>query len=143
VCAYGVVSGYVCGNLIEINVELAIPNPFNLVNEGDDTINFLTAESLNKLDLGENGFYGEGDLGGPVYMLSNIGDRTTAQALGHITHFDNSDPQHKLLYYMPLDKDLGKIFDAYKCSYTPLIYNESNSQEYQQLLAQIEIPPKK
>ncbi|CAI2197967.1 129_t:CDS:2, partial [Funneliformis geosporum] len=74
VCAYGSGSGYQCG--------------------------------LNKVDLGVNGFYTEEDLGGPVFytVFDKQLDRTVAQALGHITHFDNSDPNHKLLYYTALDK---------------------------------------
>jgi len=78
-----------------------------------------------------------------VYTLSNIGNRTLAQALGHITSFDNSDPNHKFLYYTPLDKIFAQFLGSRNCSYTLLTYNESNAQEYQELLAQIEIPAKK
>jgi hypothetical protein len=136
ICAYGAVSGYLCGNLTEINIGLAIPTP-------GKTTDLITLVSLNKVDLGVNGFYGEEDLGGPVYTVSNIGDRTIAQALGHITYFDNNDPNHKLLYYTPIDKALEGILGDYSCSYSLLTYNETNAQEYQELLAQVEIPAKK
>jgi hypothetical protein len=142
VCAYGAVSGHLCGNFVEANIELRVPNIWKLVND-DQTMNLLTMEKLGKVDLGESGFRSEQDLGGPVYLESKIGDQTTAQALGHITHFDNSDPNHKLLYYTPLDKALERTLERNGCTYSLLTYNENNAQEYDQLLAQMEIPTKK
>jgi hypothetical protein len=137
VCAYGAVSGYNCGNITEINVSLAIPNPGKVSD-------LLTMVGLGKVDLGINGFYGEGDLGGPVYVENNIGNQTTAQALGHITHLDNIDPNHKLLYYTPIDKVLEGLLDnTSNCTYALMTYNENNAQEYDQLTTQMEIPVKK
>ncbi|CAI2188691.1 7528_t:CDS:2 [Funneliformis geosporum] len=132
VCAYGSGSGYQCGNLAEINV-------------ASGTVNFRNFKGLNKVDLGVNGFYTEEDLGGPVFytVFDKQLDRTVAQALGHITHFDNSDPNHKLLYYTALDKVFAQFLGSRNCSYNLLTYSKTNAQEYDQLLAQIEIPTKK
>ena len=125
VCAYGTVSGYNCGKVVEINSNLE------------------SRRVTNKVDLESNGFYVEGDLGGPVYVESGIGDRTTAQALGFINRFDNNDPNHKFLYYTPLDKALKGILGSSNCNYALMTYNETNAQEYNNLLAQMEIPVKK
>jgi len=135
VCAYGATSGYFCGKVVEMDASLEIPNP----TEGGN----ITIISLNKVDLGEKGFEYEEDIGGPVYTVSNIGDRTVAQALGHISNIDYSDSQHKSFYYTPLDKVLEDMFNYDGCAYNLLTYNKTNSQEYDQLLAQVEIPAKK
>jgi hypothetical protein len=96
---------------------------------------------LSKVDLGTNGFESSEDTGGPVYSLLNQqGKKTVAQALGHITWIDNTDPNHKLIYYTPLDKALSAIFNNTKCSYSLLTSNDTNAKEFQ---TQIEIPTKK
>jgi hypothetical protein len=96
---------------------------------------------VNKVDLGEASGYSWEDLGSPVYSVSNIGDRTVAQALGYISFIDNNDPSHHYVYYTSLDKLLE--YWSFKCQYNLMIYNENNAQEYDKLLAQIEVPPKK
>ena len=140
VCAYGAVSGYNCGNLTELNVKLAIPRPYS-TSEGFQE--FKQAWGLGKVDLGTNGFYTEADVGGPVYTESNIGDRKVVWALGHITTFDNNDPNHKLLYYTPLDKVLPRILSfSGNCTYTLMTANVTNAEKFQEFQAQVEIPPK-
>jgi hypothetical protein len=139
VCAYGALGGYRCGNVVETNlviwsgrnVSVANPNPINF-------------GGLNKVDLGDNGFYAEEDLGGPVYTVSNIGERTTAQALGYISGIDNSDQHHRFIYYTPLEKFFETMSSKeISCYYTLLTYNETNAQQNDNLLAQMEIPAKK
>jgi len=122
VCAFGVESGYLCGNVVEINIHAGF-------------------DGLSKVDLGNHGFVAD-DLGGPIYTESNIADRNITQALGYVTSFDNTDPNHQFVYYTPLEK----VFDGLSiedCNYALLTYNETNAQEYDQLIAQMEIPPKK
>jgi hypothetical protein len=128
VCAYGAKSGYLCGKVVEVDISSTIP-----------TANLT---GLNKVDLGENGFEHEEDLGGPVYTVSKIGDRTIAKALGHISSIDYSDSQHKFFYYTPMDAVLKLLVKLSFCNYNLLTYNETNAQEYDQLLAQVEIPAK-
>ncbi|RIB29301.1 hypothetical protein C2G38_2057044 [Gigaspora rosea] len=94
VCAYGQKSGYRCGKLIELDVEVPILNPWE---NGTKLV-----KGLNKVDMGGNGFEHEEDLGGPVYFVNVDGKKKTAQALGHIVDTNNDDPEHKILYYMPL-----------------------------------------
>jgi hypothetical protein len=77
-------------------------------------------------------------------VTSNIGERTTAQALGYISIIDNSDLNHKIFYYTPL----SVVFDYFSkpeqgCSLELVTFNETNAQEYEQLIAQVEIPTKK
>ncbi|CAG8670899.1 9120_t:CDS:2, partial [Ambispora gerdemannii] len=57
------------------------------------------------VDLGTEGMVSQEDLGGPVYAQSNNSGTTTAQALGHIVATNNDDPNHKFLYYLPIDKE--------------------------------------
>src|SRR6185312_2628844 len=122
VCAYGAISGYLCGKVVEVDASLEIPNP----DQGGST----TLAGLNKVDLGENGFEYEADLGGPVYTVSNISDRTVAQALGHISSIDYSDSQHKFFYYTSLDAVLKDLVEYAKCSYSLLTYNETKALEH-------------
>ena len=98
--------------------------------------------NLNKVDLGTNGLLIE-DIGAPVYTETQIGDRTFAQTLGHVSVVDNNDPQHQSFYYTPLEQALDGINSDHSCTYSLLTYNETSSQEYDQLLAQVELPPKK
>jgi hypothetical protein len=102
VCAYGIGSGYRCGNLVELNLSV-------ITQDGD-------FDGVNKVNLGAKGFDYDEDLGGPVYLESKIRDRTTAQALGYITYFDNSDPNQRFVYYTPLEKAFGSVFDGSFCS---------------------------
>jgi len=141
VCAYGTVSGHLCGNITEINAKLTVPYPYFPV-DPKGNLALITLGGLSKVDLGVNGFYGEENLGGPVYVESNIGGQTTAQALGYITNFDNSDPNHKSFYYTQLDTVLKKLLADHNCTYTLMTYNEqqSTNKDFQ---AQVEIPPKK
>jgi len=99
VCASGQGSGYNCGNLTELDLTLAVSNPWN----GKPTI----LKGLNKVDLGVNSFESKEDIGGPVYAQSNNSGTVTAQGLGHIVAVNNDDPQHKFLYYLPMDKVLN------------------------------------
>jgi len=134
VCAYGPLRGYLCGSVVEMNTGVEYVDP-----SGET----LTFTDVNKVDLGTNGFTIE-ELGSPVYTKNNIGERTTAQALGYITDIDNSDPNHNFFYYTPIDKVLEKMINRFDyCYYTLLTYNETNAQEYDQLIAQVEIPAKK
>ncbi|CAG8465693.1 11096_t:CDS:2, partial [Paraglomus occultum] len=72
VCAFGSFNGYLCGKLVETGSSLEI---------SQENANYTFA-GMNKVDLGEgHGFDSERDLGGPVYVTSNIGERTIAQAL--------------------------------------------------------------
>jgi hypothetical protein len=121
VCAYGAISGYRCGKVVEINVS---------VGAGRDGLIF---KEVNKVDLGANGFTNK-ELGSPVYVENKIGDRTIAQALGYITAINNDDSNHKLFYYTPLDKILA-MFAELECYYTLKTYNE-------QFQDQIQVPPK-
>jgi len=98
--------------------------------------------NLNKVDLGTNGLLNE-DVGAPVYSETQIGERTLAEALGHVSQIDNNDPQHQSFYYSSLEQALNGIVSDQSCTYSLLTYNETNAQEYQELLTQIEIPPKK
>jgi hypothetical protein len=132
VCAYGAFSSYRCGKLVEMELSTG---------SGRD----MTFTGVNKVDLGEgNGFDSERDLGGPVYVTNNIGERTVAQALGYISGIDNSDLNHKIFYYTPL----SVFFDYFnkpnqRCYLELMTYNETNTEEFQELLAQVEIPAKK
>jgi hypothetical protein len=137
VCAYGALGGYRCGNVIAMNVVISSGRNMPV----DSPVNFA---GVNKVDLGDYGFYVEEDLGGPVYAVSNIGEHTTAQALGYISGIDNDDQHHKFIYYTPLDKffELSSS-EQISCPYKLMTYNETNAQEYDQLLAQMEIPTKK
>ena len=136
VCVYGAASGYRCGKLIAMNLNLVVPNPV-LPKWGD-----LMLNNLNKVDLGTNGLLSE-DVGAPVYCETQIGDRTLAQALGHISVIDNNDPQHQSFYYSSLEQALDGIISDQSCTYSLLTYNEKNAEEYEELLNQVEIPPKK
>ena len=83
--------------------------------------------------------------GGSVYTQTNVGDRTFAQLVGHVVEYACGDNTCKsqYLYYSPVDKVIDIISAKYKCNYVPLVYNENNAQEYDQLIAQVEIPTKK
>ena len=135
VCAYGSVNGYLCGKLVETGSSL----------EQNQEGTIYTFAGMNKVDLGEgHGFDSERDLGGSVYVTNTIGERTTAQALGYISGVDNSDLNHKFFYYTPLSAfiDYAKVLndDWGNCAVELITYNENNTQEYDQLLAQMEIP---
>ncbi|KAF0507917.1 hypothetical protein F8M41_018873 [Gigaspora margarita] len=98
VCAYGAKSGYRCGLLNEINIEITVPNPWN---------GSLTNLSVNEVYLGVKGFENE-DIGGPVYIQIDNNGFTTAQALGHITSIFNDDRTgSKYFYYTPIEKVLS------------------------------------
>lgn len=133
VCAYGAVSGFLCGNIVEMGVDVTAYTPLNQL-----------FGSVNKIENLGIGFYDEKDIGGPVYTISKIRDQTVAQALGYITSFDNSDYNHRILYYTPLDnafKRFASVVDNNNCAYDLMIYNlETSTEEFQ---AQIEIPAKK
>jgi len=134
VCAYGSGSGYLCGNLVGSDLELTIPSPWT---SGSN----VTFQGLGKIDLGTNGFENAEDIGGPVYdVLNQQGKKTMAQALGYITWFDNSDPNHKLVYYTPLEKALSALFNNTQCSYSLLTSNDTSAKEFR---AQVEVPTKK
>jgi hypothetical protein len=120
-----------------VNLNLTVPNP-NPYNE----ITTWPLNNLGKVDLGTNGLLKE-DIGAPVYTETRIAERTLAQAVGHVSWIDNNDVQHQFFYYTPLAQALDAIKNNYHCSYILLTYNETNAQEYDQLLAQVEIPPKK
>lgn len=94
------------------------------------------------MDLGTNGLLKE-DIGAPVYTETQIGKRTLAQAVGHVSLIDNNDVQHQSFYYTPLELTLSAIESFWDCSYSLLTYNEDNAQQYDNLLAQMEIPVKK
>ena len=98
VCASGQGSGYNCGNITELDLTLAVSNPWN----GKPTI----LKGLNKVDLGVNGFESKEDIGGPVYAQSDNDGTIAVQALGHVVATNNNDPQHKFVYYMPIGKVL-------------------------------------
>lgn len=134
-CVYGAASGTQCGNIIGIDANLIVPDPHN-------SGNTWPLHYLGWVDLGTNGLLSE-DIGAPVYTETQIGDRTLAQALGHVSWIDNSDPQHQSFFYTPLEQVLTEIENKVDCTYFLLTYNESNAKEYDQLLAQIEIPTKK
>jgi hypothetical protein len=72
-------------------------------------------------------------------QTDNDDGTVTAQALGYITWFDNSNPNHKLVYYTPIDKALSAIFSNTQCSYTLLTSNDASVKELQ---AQVEVPSK-
>jgi hypothetical protein len=127
ICAYGSISGHLCGELGRVNITEALPN--------------VIFTNLNAVGLGTSGFEYKEDLGGPVYVETNVGDRTVAQALGYVTFVDNGNPDNKQIYYTPLDEVLKRTNDN-GCSYTLMTYNETNAQEYDELIAQVEIPPK-
>src|SRR6185312_2807504 len=132
ICAYGSSSGYHCGNLVGSNLELTIPRA-----NGSN----VTFRGLGKIDLGTSGFESMEDIGGTVYSLLNQkGKKTAAQALGYITWIDNSDPNHKLVYYTQLDKALSAIFNNTQCSYSLLTSDDASAKEFQ---AQVEVPTKK
>ena len=134
ICAYGSGSGYRCGSQVGSDLEITIPSPW----KSGSTITF---KGLNKVDMGKNGFESEEDRGGPVYSVgSSVDKKTVINALGHITWLNNTDPNHKLVYYTPTDKVLSAILENNKCSYSLLTYNETNNKEFQ---AQVEAPPKK
>lgn len=132
VCAYGAIAGYLCGNVVEMNLNVGWPE------------RGTSFDGVNKVDLGDYGFYAEEDWGSPVYTISNIRDRTIVQALGYISGLDNSDQHHKFIYYTPLEKAFEMLASQqFSCNYGLMIYNETKAQEYQELLAQVEIPAKK
>ena len=139
VCAYGAGSGYLCGKLIEIG------SSWEFIKEGyNENFTFV----VNKVDLGEgHGFDSERDLGGPVYVANTIGDTTVAQALGYISGVDYSDLNHKIFYYTPLSAFFNyakELNDAWgECEIELMTYNETHAQQYDQLIAQMEIPVKK
>jgi hypothetical protein len=83
-----------------------------------------------------------GDFGAPVYSEIKIGKVTLAEAVGHVSWIDNGDYQNQLFYYTPLQHALDIIASYYSCNYILLTYNENNAQEYDQLIAQMEIPVK-
>jgi len=136
VCTYGAASGYRCGGITEVDLTLTVPNP--IFKESSD----LMLNNLNKVDLGTNGLLSE-DVGAPVYSETQIGERTLAQALGHISVIDNNDPQHQTFYYTPLEQALDGVNSDNSCTYSLLTYNETQAEEYKELLAQVEISPKK
>jgi hypothetical protein len=134
ICAYGSSSGYHCGNQVESDLEITIPNPWS----SGSTITF---KGLNKIDLGTSGFENEEDHGGPVFLVGSSPEKEIiTAALGHITWFDNSDPNHKLVYYTPIDKVLSAILKNNDCSYNLLTHSEPTNEQFQ---AQTSIPPKK
>jgi len=129
VCAYGPISGgYHCGEVVDMD----------LSRWTDSGIGPVFFKNLNKVDLGDYGFYTELDWGGPVYTVSNIGG-PVAQALGYISKVDNSDQHHNFIYYTPIDKALEEIAEKENCHYTLMTYNETSEEEFQ---AQVEIPAK-
>ncbi|CAI2192939.1 12679_t:CDS:1 [Funneliformis geosporum] len=79
-CAYGAVSGYLCGKFSQqpLDSYLTIPEPCSKVNMNDQTLNTKIVAPLLAVELGVNGFYAQEDIGGPVYTVSNIGDQTVA-----------------------------------------------------------------
>jgi hypothetical protein len=104
----------------------------------------LTFKGLNKVDMGTSGFDGDENIGGPVhYVLKQAGQKTVTSAMGHITWFDNSDPNHKLLYYTPIDEVLSTISENNNCPYNLLTYEGQQSTNDKEFQAQVEIPPKK
>ncbi|CAG8482191.1 31025_t:CDS:2 [Gigaspora margarita] len=99
VCAYGAKSGFFCGTLDEINVNMAILNPFT---DRLDTLN------VSKVKLGEKGFESFEDMGGPVYKRIDNNGNTTAQALGIITSFStDNNTGHQYFYYTPIETILS------------------------------------
>ena len=138
VCAYGTDSGYRCGKLIEIDLELKIPNPWF-------TVPAIIFKGLNKVDLGtKKGFESEKDIGGPVYVQTDNDDGTvTAQALGYITSiFNDERTGSKFFYYTPIEKALSIIKSVSVTSndfYVLTTVNDPTSQEFQ---AQVEVPTK-
>ena len=137
VCVYGAASGYRCGTLTEVGSSLTVPNP-----RKDWHQDTLEMKNLGKVDLGTNGLLKE-DLGAPVYTETKIGERTLAQALGHVSVIENADPQHQSFYYFPIETALTQVNTISHCPCALLTYNETNSQQYDHLLAQMEIPTKK
>lgn len=88
--------------------------------------------------MGVDGFTPE-DIGGPVYSQSENSGRLIAKALGHIVDTNNDDPNHQVLYYMPIDGILAKINKQLlicQCTASQEKINENQTQ------AQIEIPAK-
>ena len=133
VCVYGAVSGYRCGHIIEVGAIVIAPVP---------TLGgHLSLANLTKVNLGNKGLI-TGDFGAPVYSETQIGERTLAEALGHVSWIDNEAYQNQFFYYMPLEYALDMIKSDYSCAYSLLTYNETNAQEYDQLLAQVEISAK-
>ncbi|CAG8449701.1 11237_t:CDS:2 [Racocetra fulgida] len=122
VCVYGAASGTRCGNIAEIDLNLTVPNP--IFKESSD----LMLNSLNKVDLGTNGLLSE-DIGAPVYAETQIGERTLAQALGHVSVIDNNDPQHQSFYYTPLEQVLDGVSSDHYCTYSLLTYNETEASK--------------
>jgi len=134
VCTYGAASGYRCGTLTDVGLSLTVPNPRGW--------NDLEMKNLAKVDLGTNGLLKE-DLGAPVYTETKIGERTLAQALGHVSVIENADPQHQSFYYFPIETALTQVNTISHCPCALLTYNENNAQQYDNLLAQMEILAKK
>jgi|SRR3954465_616095 hypothetical protein len=59
------------------------------------------------------------DLGGPVYVQSDNSNGTvTSQALGHIVAINNDDPNHQILYYMPINKVLTTVANTKLLTHT-------------------------
>jgi len=83
---------------------------------------------VNKVDLGAIGFESQADIGGPVYVQNNSGGVITSQALGHIVATNNDDPQHKFLYYMPIDKVLTTAINTELLIYVPEKENNSRTE---------------
>jgi len=133
VCGHGIKSGYRCGNLTEFGLELEILDPWTK----NQTV---ILRNVSKVDMGVDGFAPE-DIGGPVYSQNENSGTLIAKALGHIVNTNNDDPNHKVLYYMPIDGILANINKRL------LICQCTTSQENLKIeekptQAQIEIPAK-
>jgi hypothetical protein len=132
VCAYTAGNGYMCGNVVALDERAPISYP-----------KYIAFIGLGKISVeNTDNYIDEYDLGGPVYVESNIGDRTIAQIVGHISWYDYDENDKGIIYYTPIEKSLEMLATQNNCRYVPMTYNETNAEEFQKLLAQVEIPVK-
>ena len=99
VYVYGETTGVLTGTITQFNSQIT---------DQQGTI----VRGLNKVCLENAKYFQEGDRGGPVYVTLLEGSSSSplkVEALGHIVHVDNSNPQHKFFYYEPLNRRYNLI----------------------------------
>ena len=132
VCAYTAATGRMCGKVVSVDEEEDLHTRFGKI----------------ILEVGGFGGFDENDYGGSVYKENSIANRTIAQLVGHINSLsyesnkNDKEPVYSI-YYVPVEETLRLLATKENCPMAPLVYNETNAQEYDQLIAQIEIPAKK
>jgi len=125
VCVYSGTSGRMCGKVVIYN---------------DNSIHFFTLVGKVIMEVVLPNY---ADYGGPVYKETNIGERTIAQLVGHVSYHELDNNNVYYIYYTRIEKTLEFLATKENCNMVPLVYNETNSQQYDHLLAQMEIPAKK